>query len=261
MSDDVPVWLERARAWIGVEAIAGAQSNPSILGLYAACGHPEIRNDDTAWCAAWIGGGPLAESGIKGTGSLLAASYFDFGVPLDAPRPGAIAVWPHHVAIVSEVLPDGRIKAIGGNQGHSEGRSAVTEAVFKKSTDVRYRWPVPLVSAKDLDKAGSRTTQKGLADICTGWVTTSMGVAAAVTGGPPEPDGGLSLADADKAVTLAEQALKVAGSVWTMFSSNPLAFCVLLLGGYLIASGALLRLWRASDANTGKNTARSPGSP
>lgn len=256
MSEDVPIWLERARSWIGTEAIAGAQSNPAVLGLYAACGHPEIRNDDTAWCAAWLGGGPLAESGIKGTGSLLAASYADFGTPLDGPRPGALAVWPHHVAIVSEVLDGDRFKAIGGNQGHSEGRSAVTEAVFRVKPEVRFRWPVPLVTPRDLDRAGSRTTQKGLADIGTGWVTTALGITAAVQGGPPEPEGGLSIADADKAVSLLEHGMRAAEAFGKLLVGNPLAVILLLLGGYLIASGALLRLWRTSDANTGKNTAR-----
>lgn len=256
--DRVPIWLETARLWEGVEATPGAASTPSILGLYAACGHPEIRSDDVAWCAAWMGG-TLADCGLRNTGSLLASSYADFGVGLDEPVVGAIAVLDGHVAYVDEVQKD-HVILLGGNQGKSEGRSAVTRARYRKSSVLSYRWPVPLQSPKDLDAAGSRSTQKGKADIVTGSMLLALGGGAVANNASDAlataAVSAASSVDTDKLLSLIDKGAKVADALVSIGAKNPLAIILLLVGAYLIASGALLRLWRTEDANNGHNLSR-----
>jgi len=256
MATTEPLWLQAARSHIGQTAIEGAGANPYILGLYALCGHPEIRDDNVAWCAAEVGG-CLNEAGIRGTGSLLAASYKSFGEVLEAPRPGALAVWDHHVAIVSEVLDEGRFKAIGGNQGHSQGRSAVTEAVFNMSHAPTFRWPVPLATAADLDRAGSRISQKGKADVITGAATLGVAAADIATGdGQEVASAAANIAQAEHTLGLAERVMGAFDKFGAVVGRHPFAFALIVLGLYLVSSGKLVRLWRTMDHNHGHNNWR-----
>ncbi len=252
--DRAPVWLDIARSRLGEAAIAGPETNPYVLGLYAACGYPEIRTDDVPWCAAFLGA-VLAECGIPGTGSLAAASYAGFGDALPAPKVGAIAVWANHVAFVSAVLPDGRVMVIGGNQGRSQGISAVTEATYSidASRSATYRWPVAIKTAADLDAAGSRTIAKGKADVVTGTLLAATGASALPQGQPPAaPD----VAAISSQIGLVEKGLGLAKSLGDALVNHPLAVIVFSVGAYLVASGVLLRVWRTDDANSGRNLGR-----
>lgn len=255
-----PAWLCAARSHLGEEAVKGAMSNPYILGLYALCGHQEIKADEVAWCAAFVGGS-LAEVGIKGTHSLAAASYESYGTPLDDPAVGAVAVLDHHVGFV-DAFDDAHVWIVGGNQGHSEGRAAVTVAKYKRGSVLAYRWPVPLHSAATLDAAGSRTTAKGRADQVTGGVLGSLGLAALAQGGQTATE---AAADAvvsispDAALSLFEHAMKAAGSFVGLAASSPMAVVAMVAGAYLVASGSLLRLFRVQDANTGRSSATAKG--
>lgn len=251
--EKVPIWLEAARLWDGVEATPGSVATPAILGLYAACGHDEIRSDEVPWCAGFVGG-ILAECGLPNTRSLAAASYLEFGAPLDGPRVGAIAVLDNHVAFVDSVSSR-HVVLIGGNQGHSEGRSAVTRASFRIASVRAWRWPVPLVRPRDLDGA-SRTVAKGKADVLAGWTTTTVAAAAIAQGGPPAIETAAAVApalDVGKSLGLLDLGMKSADSLVKLAAGNPAAVILLLIGIYLVASGSLLRLWRTEDANTGRN--------
>ncbi|MEZ5776014.1 MAG: hypothetical protein R3D33_15310 [Hyphomicrobiaceae bacterium] len=84
---DEPRWLTLARGEIGVAEKPGAADDPRILAYYRDAGHPEIRHDEVAWCAAFVGA-CLKRSGIAPTGSLMARSYLRWGQPLARPRPG-----------------------------------------------------------------------------------------------------------------------------------------------------------------------------
>ncbi len=122
---------ELAKAEVGtVEWAKG--SNPKVVAYYKDAGHPEIVDDATAWCAAFVGA-MLRRSGQAGTGSLAARSYLQWGkaVDLDDAKPGDIVVfkrgnssWQGHVAFY--VSHDaGTIAVLGGNQ-----RDAVTVAKY-----------------------------------------------------------------------------------------------------------------------------------
>jgi uncharacterized protein (TIGR02594 family) len=260
--EKTPIWLEHARAWEGVEATPGAVATPAIIGLYAACGYPQIKTDETPWCAAFVGGS-LASCGLPNTGSLAAASYAEFGVPLEGPKVGAIAVLNHHVAFVDEVGPD-HIVALGGNQGHSQGKSAVTKARYKKSSVLAYRWPVPIVSAADLDASGSRTAAKGRTDILTGWVATATGGVVAAQAKDPEvvaaAAAAVNPAQIESTLGLLEKGMKFSEAAVKIATTNLPATALVAFGTYLILSGHLLRWFRVQDANTGHNVA-APAAP
>ena len=124
---DDPRYLKAAFSALGLSEIAGEEDEPQILAMYAACGHAEIRRDEIAWCAAYVGWA-LHRGGLPNTGSLLAISYAQypgrrFTRDDTIPR-GAICVWPrtggNHVNFALADLGDA-ILCIGGNQGNGRG--------------------------------------------------------------------------------------------------------------------------------------------
>jgi uncharacterized protein (TIGR02594 family) len=111
-----------ARADIGtVEWRNG--NNPKVLAYFADTGNAWVKDDETAWCAAFVGS-MLHRAGQKGTGKLNARSYLDWGVPVDLQDalPGDVVVfkrgnstWQGHVAFF--VRRSGAfVTVLGGNQ-------------------------------------------------------------------------------------------------------------------------------------------------
>ena len=138
---DQPRWLELAWADLGVTEASGAADNPDVVRYYADAGHPEVRHDEVAWCAAFVGA-CLERAGLQGTRSLAARSYLDWGTPLDEPRIGAVAVLSRgsdpslgHVGFLL-AMNASRIVLLGGNQG-----DAVSVQSFDRSRLLGLRWP------------------------------------------------------------------------------------------------------------------------
>lgn len=138
-----PPYLRAALSMLGLSEIEGSRDEPKVLAMYAACGHPEVKHDEVAWCAAFAGWA-LKKGGLSNTGSLLAASYAKYGTALDKrktiPR-GAIAVWHreggNHVNFV--LHDDGHtVTCIGGNQGNGHG-GGVTISTRVKAEALAYR--------------------------------------------------------------------------------------------------------------------------
>lgn len=235
-SKAVPLWLEIARRSLGQRAIPGTAHNQHIVAMFAMCGHEEIRDDDTPYCAAGVGAW-LMQAGISGSGSLRAVSYKEFGEPLDGPRAGAIAVVEYngggaHVGLV-ESWDGNTVSILGANQGHSRGVSEVNVSRFKWGAGQwTFRWPVRLVTARDLDGEGSRHMAKGKADTVLGWTTTVAAGAAAAQ--------------------QVNSAANASAGVLDKIAGNPWPWVFLILGVYLIASGQLMRIWRVLDANLGR---------
>lgn len=122
----VPRHLQIARGELGTHEIRGAQDNPRVLEYHQATSL-RARNDETSWCSSFVNW-TMQQAGVRGTNSAAARSWLDWGqrVPQDAAhvRPGDVIVFPRgnnpaqgHVAIVSEVLDNGMVRVIGGNQG------------------------------------------------------------------------------------------------------------------------------------------------
>ncbi len=139
---DQPTWLASAWRELGQSEVAGPADNPRIVRLYAEAGHPQVKHDEVAWCAAFVGA-CLERGGVRCSRSLMARSYARWGTPLSAPRFGAVAVLSRtsdpalgHVGFVVGATADS-IVLLGGNQG-----DAVSVAAFERSRVVALRWPV-----------------------------------------------------------------------------------------------------------------------
>ena len=139
-----PRWLEHAWDDFGVAEIAGSRDNTRVVRYYADVGHPQVDNDEVAWCAAFLGS-CLERAGAGSTRSLLARSYVNWGEPAGEQHYGAIAVLSRtsdpalgHVGfLVGET--ETHIILLGGNQNDS-----VSVQAFPRSRLLGLRWPSPL---------------------------------------------------------------------------------------------------------------------
>ncbi len=136
-----PPWLALARPHLGLHEKPGPQTEGRIADFFRVVGHPDITDDETPWCAAFVGA-MLEQAGYSSSRSLLARSYLEWGSPMAAPIPGAIAIFPRgrdpgagHVAFV--IAASGSdVKVIGGNQ-----QDQVSIRSFKRNTLIGLRWP------------------------------------------------------------------------------------------------------------------------
>jgi len=100
--------------------------NPKVVKYFADVGHSWVKDDETAWCAAFVGA-MLKRAGMPHTGKLNARSYLDWGdeVALEDAQEGDIVVfwrgtpdgWQGHVGFF--VRRAGvSIEVLGGNQAN-----------------------------------------------------------------------------------------------------------------------------------------------
>ena len=137
-----PKWMDLARAEIGTLEIKGPKHNPKVVGYFKDAGHGEIKDDETPWCAAFVGA-ILRRAGIEPSGKLGARSYDTWGDRLDAPVYGCIGVkkrsggqaWQGHVGFVVAANPT-TVWMLGGNQADS-----VSIAPFSRWQFTSFRWP------------------------------------------------------------------------------------------------------------------------
>ena len=124
MQDQFATPVDIAESLIGVKEIAGAQHNPKIIEMAAVTGNSWVQDDETPWCAAYVGY-CLERANVRCTRSLRARSYETFGknVPLAKAQRGDVAVFTRgndgrsgHVGFVWEV-GNGWLDVLGGNQG------------------------------------------------------------------------------------------------------------------------------------------------
>ncbi|MGE0212283.1 MAG: TIGR02594 family protein [Parvibaculaceae bacterium] len=129
-----PRHLEIARAALGLKEKAGGAHEARILEMFNDVGHGWVDNDETAWCAAFVGS-CLERSGIRSTRALNARSYLSWGEPvsIEEARPGDVAVfsrgkeaWQGHVGFVLAVTAKA-IRLISGNSGN-----AVTDQLYPR---------------------------------------------------------------------------------------------------------------------------------
>ena len=132
--------LEIALREYGVKGITGILHSNTILKYFKDIGHGWVKDDETAWCAAflnWV----LLKAGHQHTGSLAARSFLNYGTLTKTPALGDIVVlWRirkdspfGHVGIyISETKND--IYILGGNQDNM-----VNITAFPKSRVLAYR--------------------------------------------------------------------------------------------------------------------------
>lgn len=148
-------WFEIAQNEQGVEEIKGRKHNVKIVQYFADIGHDEVRDDETAWCAAFVGS-CLEKAGLTSTRALNARSYLKWGRAIDKPVPGCIVVfkrgtssWQGHVAFYIGQGND-RIKVLGGNQSNQ-----VKVSSYSKDDLLGYRMPKTKLGSKTNWAAGA----------------------------------------------------------------------------------------------------------
>jgi uncharacterized protein (TIGR02594 family) len=135
-----PAWIVEAEKHLGQREIKGPQHNPWIVKLWKLIKRGGIKDDETPWCAAFVGG-VLEACGIQSTRFESAGSYKTFGYYVPRAVYGCIVVFSRegggHVGFVVGKDSKGRLLVLGGNQSNQ-----VSIAPFDLSRVVAYRWPV-----------------------------------------------------------------------------------------------------------------------
>jgi uncharacterized protein (TIGR02594 family) len=134
-----PSWVLEARKFMGLRELKGPQHAADILQFWRDIKRGGIKNDETPWCAAFVGA-MLERVGIVSTRYESAKSYLAWGVKLAVPAYGCIVVFSRdgggHVGFVVGLDKRGNLFVLGGNQS-----DAVNVRVFERSRVVGYRWP------------------------------------------------------------------------------------------------------------------------
>ena len=125
---------------LGVKGTLGSSHNPQILKYFRDIGHEWVKDDETAWCAAYLNW-CLQRAGLPHTGKLNARSFLKYGDETTKPILGDLAVlWrispTSAYGHVGFYLAEQKnyIFLLGGNQSNS-----VTVSAFPKSQVLGYR--------------------------------------------------------------------------------------------------------------------------
>lgn len=124
----------------GVKGIPGTTHNADILTYFRAPGFKWVKDDETAWCAAFVNWA-FWKAGLKVPGTLAARSFLTVGKRTLAPKLGDLVVFwrvskdsPYgHVGFFVRETKDA-IYVLGGNQSN-----AVNITAFPKSQVLDYR--------------------------------------------------------------------------------------------------------------------------
>ncbi len=137
-----PLWLVAALGWVGTREQPGSADNPTILKWAKGEGGDiakEYTHDSIPWCALFANA-ILQQVGLKGTGTLWALDFANWGQKLGGPTVGAFAPMRRdgggHITIVVGKDQAGNIMCCGGNQS-----DAVTVTAFDPDRVVSWRWP------------------------------------------------------------------------------------------------------------------------
>lgn len=130
------VAYETALEHFGLREIVGEEDNPVIVKFFEDVGHGWVKDDETAWCAAFMGS-MLKKAGLPHTGKLTARSYLQWGEPveLEDVKEGDVVIfsrgdpkgWQGHVCFFVGFNHEGDIRVLGGNQ-----QNAVTIHPYRK---------------------------------------------------------------------------------------------------------------------------------
>jgi uncharacterized protein (TIGR02594 family) len=144
-----------------------------VLGYFRDAGFPEINDDETAWCAAFVNS-VLERAGYNGSKSLAARSFLTWGKEVTKPYPGCIVVfwrvsprsWQGHTAFyVGETKT--HVKVLGGNQSN-----AVNITEYPKSQVLGYRKPGTPANSRIMKAS---TAQMALLGVDGGIILESQG--------------------------------------------------------------------------------------
>lgn len=239
-----PAWLAKAHEEMGVEEVAGAESNPRILEYYASVGHAWVKDDSKqAWCGyflAWL---------FKDTHPLpaepwRARAWEAWGDPIGEPVPGAVGIMPRtsdpalgHVFLFVQWSKDRQhVYGLGGNQGD---KVCIQRFPARK---VIWRWPPKEKVPKGSEIAnGSKIKREAKELVGVGGATVATGTAGKILDVPAPPT-----------ETMGQL------SAWQAFGTQAidfLTFCKanwwMVLGVIVTIAGVRIYRWRVQDAKDG----------
>lgn len=135
-----PPWIDEARKHVGVREIKGPEHEWRIVRWWKAIRRGGIKDDETPWCAAFVGG-CLEACGVISTRYESAKSYLSWGRKLTKPLYGCVVIFDRdgggHVGFVVGKDSLGRLMVLGGNQGDE-----VNVRAFTSDRVLGYRWPM-----------------------------------------------------------------------------------------------------------------------
>ena len=160
-------YLQIAMYELGTKGVKGQEDNPSIVQYFADVGHSWVKDDETAWCAAFVGS-CLEKAGLTSTRALNARSYLKWGRKISNPVHGCIVVfkrgnssWQGHVAFyIGE--SETHIKVLGGNQGNT-----VKISSYRKTDLLGYRLPKTKLNSKTNIASGAGVVMLGASQLGT----------------------------------------------------------------------------------------------
>lgn len=255
--------LEVMQSRLGIQEIPGQNHNPIIVGWAKDAGHPNILDDETAWCsiclcsAAVESDMPMPPVNVN----TMARSWMTWGVKVELSdlQPDDIAIWPRgnpsgpygHVNVIEKVLPSGKIICIGGNQSGLGGGDAVTRT---KALDPRgaimFRRGVP-ATVKDLRAAGSTTIKQAdrmeKVGILTVFLSPIYKGIEILFGTPDIP----KFADIPTGLSWWSTTLKVANEMASYAQQHPYLAATLICGLGLFAVSRLNKSGRVAEHAAG----------
>lgn len=132
-------WIVEARKLVGLREIKGRNHSPEILQMWRDIKRGGIKDDETPWCAAFVGA-MLERAGIRSSRFESARSYLDWGQVIAEPVMGCVVVFTRqgggHVGFCIGRDNAGNLLILGGNQS-----DAVNVRAFPVSRVTGYRWP------------------------------------------------------------------------------------------------------------------------
>lgn len=133
-------WIVEAYKHEGLREIKGPQHAPEILQMWKDIKRGGIKDDETPWCAAFVGA-MLERVGIRSTRFEGSQSYLQWGEVLAKPIYGCVCIGKRtgggHVGFVVGMTANGDPILLAGNQG-----DAVTVKAYPKERVLGYRWPM-----------------------------------------------------------------------------------------------------------------------
>lgn len=138
----VPIWVTAALSLVGTKEVPGSGDNRQIIEWAKDLGGDIERaytHDSVPWCALFMNH-VMALCEIRGTGTLWALDFAEWGQKLEGPAVGALAPMKRqgggHIPMVVGRDHSGHLMCVGGNQS-----DAVNVEAFVASRVVSYRWP------------------------------------------------------------------------------------------------------------------------
>jgi uncharacterized protein (TIGR02594 family) len=117
--------LDFALSQYGVKEIKGEKHNEKIVKYFNEIGHNWVRDDETAWCSAFMNWCCMSV-GVTRSGKLNARSWLNVGNGVGSPIMGDGVVfwrdkkdsWKGHIGLYVNDLDDKYINILGGNQNN-----------------------------------------------------------------------------------------------------------------------------------------------